>query len=113
MESMGKTYRRVRDQRLPRDLAKLRSAIGGRAEESYNAGVDAGPAKRIVDDVLADAGVDARVCNRCAPPPPWPPRSRGSPSLWAEVHRVGTVAKPRGDALRLDESRRPGMVDGP
>lgn len=44
---------------------RIEAAINDRwaafAEEAYNVGVDAGLATCVVDDVLADAGVDARL----------------------------------------------------
>jgi len=44
---------------------RVEAAINDRwayySEESYNAGVDAGLAKRVVNDVLADAGIDSKL----------------------------------------------------
>ena len=49
---------------------RVEAAINDRwaafAEEAYNVGVEAGLAKRVVDDVLADAGADARLAPTAA-----------------------------------------------
>lgn len=49
---------------------RVEAAINDRwaafAEAAYNVGVDAGLANRVVDDVLADAGADARLAPAAA-----------------------------------------------